>query len=285
MKMTYRHTLDRGMEGVFVGCSWACVLALAVLGWAIVRDGWGMVDWDFLVSFPSRVPERAGIRAAWAGTLWVIGLTSVIAVPLGVGAAVYLEELKVGRSAFWRFVELNIANLAGVPSIVYGIFGLTLFVRGLGLGRGVLAGALTLVLLILPAIILTTREALRAVPMSVRHAAYALGANRWETTVGHVIPAAAPGILTGLILSVSRAMGETAPLIMIGAITYVAFVPTKWDDPFTVLPIQIFNWASRPDTAFHQLAAAAIIVLVVVLLGMNAIAIGLRNRLDRRHLW
>jgi len=260
------------------------LLALAALGallYEVLRDGLGRLSWAFLTSYPSRRAEDAGILAALVGSVFVIGITAAIAVPLGVGAAVHLEEYG-GRGRFSRLVEINIANLAGVPSIIYGLLGLGLFVRALNMERSVLAGASTLALLVLPVVIISTREALRAVPKSLREASYALGATRWQTIWHQVLPAAFPGILTGLILALSRAIGETAPLITIGALTYVPFLPTDVWSPFTVLPIQIFNWVSRPQAAFAENAAAGIIVLLVLLLAMNAVAIVLRDRFQRR---
>jgi len=263
---------------------WAClgaillgVAALAVLLVDVTIDGLPYLSFGFLTEYPSRFPERAGVRSAILGTLWMMGLTAAFSFPLGVGAAVYLEEYAPDH---WttRLIQTNISNLAGVPSIVYGILGLTVFVRFFALERSVLSGALTLSLLILPIVIIAAQEAIRAVPRSLRQASYGLGATRWQTIRGQVLPAAMPGILTGTILSLSRAIGETAPLIMIGALTFIAFPPTSPMDPFTVLPIQIFNWASKPQAEFHDLAAAAIVVLLVMLLSMNALAIYLRNR-------
>jgi phosphate transport system permease protein len=233
-------------------------------------------------SYPSRRAEDAGIFAALVGSLYVILLTAAIAVPLGVAAAIHLEEY-AARGRVSRLIEINIANLAGVPSIIYGLLGLGLFVRWLGMGRSVLAGSATLALLVLPVIILATREALRAVPPSLREGSYALGATKWQTIWHQVLPAAFPSILTGLILALSRAIGETAPLITIGALTYVPFAPNSIWSPFTVLPIQIFNWVSRPQAAFAENAAAGILVLLVLLLVLNATAIALRDRLQRRH--
>jgi phosphate transport system permease protein len=229
---------------------------------------------------PSRIPARAGIKAALVGSLWMLALTALIAFPLSVGAAIYLEEY-ARRNWISRIIQTNIANLAGVPSIVYGILGLALFVRALSLGRSLLSGALTLSLLILPVIILASQEAIRAVPDSIRQAAYGLGATRWQAVRLQVLPMALPGILTGTILALSRAVGETAPLVMIGALSFVAFTPKGPLDQFTVLPLQIFNWVSRPQEEFRQLAAGAIIVLLVMLLLMNAGAILLRNRYQR----
>lgn len=279
-RLRRRRALGRAFE---LACGAMALLGgvvLVTLLIAVFRQGIGWLDWEFLTSFPSRFPERAGIKSALWGTLWVIGTTALISVPLGVGAAVYLEEL-ARPTRLNGFIQINIANLAGVPSIVYGILGLAIFVRAAGLGRSVLAGALTLSLLILPVIIVATREALRAVPSSVRLAAFAVGATRWQTVRDHVLPASLPGIITGLILALSRAIGETAPLIMIGALTYVAFVPEGMLSGFTALPIQIFNWASRPQEEFHGLAAAGIIVLLVVLLSMNSVAAFIRHRLGR----
>lgn len=259
----------------------ASLLVLLLLVGQVVADGWPRLTWDFLTGFPSRDPAQAGILAAWVGTVWVVVLSALLAVPLGVMTAIYLEEY-AGRSLLSSYLEVNIANLAGVPSIIYGLLGLALFVRGAGLGRSVLAGAATLGLLILPVIILATREALRAVPDSLREGSYALGATRWQTTWRQVLPAAAPGVWTGVILAISRAIGETAPLIMIGALTYVAFVPRSLHDPFTVLPIQIFNWVSRPQQAFAVSAAAGVVVLLIITIMLNGLAQILRQRALQR---
>lgn len=271
-----------------VGFALLCILAtslgiaaLAVLLVDVTREGMGRVSWDFINSFPSRKPEQAGIKAALWGTIWMMGLTASFAIPIGVGAAVYLEEY-APRNWLTRIIQTNIANLAGVPSIVYGILGLALFVRAMSLERSVLAGSLTMALLVLPIIIIASQEALRAVPNSVREAAYAVGASRWQVVSRQVLPAAFPGILTGIILALSRAIGETAPLIMIGALLFVPFTPSGPLDRFTVLPMQIFNWTSRPQPEFRENAAAGIIVLLVVLLSMNAAAIILRNRFEAR---
>ena len=262
--------------------TWAAIAVLAVLLIHVSRQGLRWLDWQFLSSFPSRFPAKAGIKSALIGTLWLIGLTATLAVPIGVAAALYLEEYAAkGRIA--RFIEVNIANLAGVPSIVYGMLGLVIFVRFFALQRSLIAGAATMSLLILPVIIIAAREAIRAVPDSIRQAAYALGATKWQTVRSHVLPASLPGILTGVILALSRAIGETAPLVMIGALTYVAFVPQGPMDSFTALPIQIFNWASRPQEEFHQLAAGGIVVLLAVLLMMNAAAVVIRHRAERTH--
>ncbi|GBE18648.1 phosphate transport system permease protein PstA [archaeon BMS3Abin16] len=247
-------------------------------------DGLPWLDKQFLTSFPSRFPEKAGIKSALYGSVWLMAFTAIISVPIGVMAAVYLEEY--AKDSFLETViETNISNLAGVPSIVYGMLGLAFFVRALQLERSVLSGALTMTLLILPIIIISSQEAIRAVPKSIRMASYALGATKWETTRHHVIPNALPGILTGTILAMSRAVGEAAPLIMIGALTFIAFTPKTPFDPFTVLPIQIFNWVSRPKEEFRLIAAAGIIVLLVFLLTMNAVAILIRNRYQRYARW
>jgi phosphate transport system permease protein len=271
-------------SGFLFLCLLATALAIGVLAVLLVdmtREGIGRLSWDFINSFPSRKPEQAGIKAALFGTLWLMGLTAAFAVPIGIGAALYLEEY-ASRNWLNRVIQTNIANLAGVPSIVYGILGLALFVRTMSLGRSVLAGSLTMALLVLPIVIIASQEALRAVPSSLREAAYGVGASRWQVVFHQVLPAAMPGILTGIILALSRAIGEAAPLIMIGALAFVPFVPHSPMDGFTVLPIQIFNWASRPQAAFGKDAAAAIIVLLAVLLSMNAIAIILRNRFQSR---
>ena len=259
-------------------------LALAALGALIFdvwRDGAGRLSWDFLRGFPSRRASQAGIWHALTGSVFVIFVTAALSVPIGVAAAIYLEEYGT-RSRAARLIEINITNLAAVPSIIYGLLGLGLFVRMFGLGRSVLAGGATLALLVLPVVILSTREALRAVPKSIREGSYALGATKWQTIWYQVLPVAMPGILTGLILALSRAIGETAPLITIGAVTFVTFAPQSIWSSFTVLPIQIFNWVSRPQVEFQSNAAAAIIVLLVLLLTMNAAAIWLRDRYQKK---
>jgi phosphate transport system permease protein len=259
------------------------------------------MNWGFFTNYPSRKPEQAGILSSWVGTVWVMVTTGLIALPLGIGAGIYLEEY--AKKNHWaNFLEINIANLAGVPSVIYGLLGLGLFVRYCNLDRSVLAGGLTLALLILPMIILSTREALRSVPFSIREASYALGATKWQTIRFQVIPASMGNILTGVILAMSRAVGETAPLITIGALTYIAFLPQSpisfsnvfpyihislqgLLDAFTVLPIQIFNWVSRPQKGFFANAAAGIIVLLLLTLAMNAIAFFLRYRYQKKIRW
>jgi phosphate transport system permease protein len=277
----FRHLADRMLASFGLLVMLIALAALGSLIYDIVHDGAGRLSWQFLTSYSSRRAGSAGILAALAGSLYVILITALIAVPLGVGAAVHLEEYG-GRGRMSRLIEINIANLAGVPSIIYGLLGLGLFVRAMGMGNTVLAGGCTLALLALPVVIISTREALRAVPKSLREGSYALGATKWQTIRYQVLPAAFPGILTGLILALSRSIGETAPLVMVGALAYVAFLPTDVYSPFTVLPIQIFNWVSRPQAAFAENAAAAIIVLLSLLLVMNAVAIVLRDRFQRR---
>jgi phosphate transport system permease protein len=257
------------------------LLTLAVLLIDAFVDGVGRLRWNFLTSFPSRKPELAGILSSLVGTVYMMILTGLFALPVGVGAAIYLEEY-AKRHWFSRVIELNIANLAGVPSIIYGLLGLEVFVRAMAFDRSLLSGSLTMALLVLPIIIISSREAIRAVPPSIREASYALGASRWQTVWNQVLPLAFPGILTGSILAFSRAIGEAAPLITIGALTYIAFLPESIFDPFTALPIQIFNWVSRPQKAFHENAAAAIIVLLVVLILMNALAVYLRQRYQKK---
>jgi len=259
------------------GVTFFAMAILAILIYQVTSAGAGWLDWQFLTSFPSRFPEKAGIKSAFVGTLWLVSLTALFAIPTAVLAAIYLEEYAPKNKAT-IFIEINIANLAGVPSIVYGILGLAIFVRFFGLNRSVIAGALTMSLLILPVIIIASKEAIRAVPSSLRQAAFAVGATRWQVVSAHVLPSAIPGILTGVILALSRAIGETAPLIMIGALTYVAFLPEGPMDEFTALPIQIFNWTARPQEEFHELAAAGIIVLLAILLVMNATAVYIRYR-------
>ena len=279
----FRRSVDVGFRLFALLTLLLALAALAALIYSVVSDGAGRLSWEFLTSYPSRRASAAGIYPALAGSIIVILLTGALALPLGVAAAIYLEEYGT-RSRLARLIEINIANLAAVPSINYGLLGLGLFVRFMGMGRSVLAGACTLALLVLPVVILSTREALRAVPGSLREGSYALGATKWQTIWYQVLPVAVPGILTGLILSLSRAIGETAPLITIGALTYVPFLPESIWSPFTVLPIQIFNWVSRPQAGFIENAAAAIIVLLVLLLTMNATAIWLRDRLQRRRV-
>lgn len=247
----------------------------------VVHDGAGRLSLDFLTSFPSYRPERAGIKSPLIGTALVVGLTALIGIPIGVAAAVYLEEFQDRKTRFTEFIQVNISNLAGVPSIVYGLLGLAVFVRWMMLGRSILAGALTMTLLILPMVIIVSQEALRAVPNAYREGSYALGATRWQTIRRQVLPAAAPGIFTGVILAISRAIGETAPLIVVGAAASANFVPRNLMDNYVVLPLQVFSWSRYPQEAFHENAAAAILVLLVALLVLNSAAIVLRARARR----
>ena len=276
----------RELKGrVFFGMCLVAVLIslgmLAVLLTDIAMEGYSRVNWDFLTSFPSRKPDEAGIKAALFGTIYVVGIAGVTSFVLGVAAAVYLEEY-AQRSKFAQIARINITNLAGVPSIVYGLLGVEIFVRVMELGRSVLAGGFTLALLVLPIIIVASSEAIRAVPSSLREGGFGLGATRWQVVRHLVLPQAFPGILTGVILAVSRAIGETAPLIAMGALTFVPFIPDGPLARFTALPIQIFNWVSRPQAGFHEAAAAGIIVLLIVLLLMNGLAVFLRNKFSNR---
>lgn len=274
-----KNSMFHGM--LFASTGFAIVVLLMLL-YQVFTAAAGWLDWQFITSLPSRFPKKAGIATALMGSIWVMGITAAIAFPIGVGTAVYLEEYTSSKFWFNRMVQLNIANLAGVPSIVYGILGLTVFVRLLGFGRSILAGALTLALLILPVIIVASQEAIKSVPNSLRQGSYALGVSKWQTITGVVLPYAMPGILTGTILAISRAMGEAAPLIMVGAAGYIAFMPKTVMDAFTVLPIQIFNWTSRPQADFQHIAAAGILVLMALLLTANGIAIVLRNKYQNR---
>lgn len=289
--------LDRffAVEGLTV-----MLLALAVLGLLLgqlLYDGAGRLSWQFLASFPSRFAAQAGILSAWVGTILVMLLTALAAVPLGMGAAIYLEEY-APKNWMTDIIEINIANLAGVPSIVYGLMALGLLVYGLQLGQSFLTAGLTLAMLILPMVIIATREAIRSVPPHIREAAYALGATKWQTVRDHVVPYSMGGMLTGMILALSRAVGETAPLITVGALSFIAFLPAPpWQsefpfvsfqwlfDPFTVMPIQMFNWVSRPQEEFHVNAAAAGLVLLAMTLAMNALAIMVRARFRKRMQW
>ncbi|MHB0977021.1 MAG: phosphate ABC transporter permease PstA [Candidatus Aquicultorales bacterium] len=280
-RMVRRRRRDSLFHLLVLASSVVGVVVLIGLLADILQKGIPWLSIDFLNNFPSRFPSRAGIKAALLGSLWVALLTAAFSFPVGVATAIFLEEY-APNNRIMRLIEINIANLAGVPSIVYGILGLAAFVRLLGLGRSVLAGALTMTLMTLPVVIITAREAIKSVPDSLRHASYGLGATKWQTIRRVVLPSAFSSILTGSILSTSRAIGETAPLIMIGALTFVAFVPSGPLDEFTVLPIQIFNWTAMPQEKFRGLAAAAIVVLMVLLLSMNAVAIWLRNRYEKR---
>jgi phosphate transport system permease protein len=275
----------RLFRGALLSCLGLAILILAVLLIDVANDGLGAVDVSFITSYPSSVAANAGVRAALLGTIWLMVVVTVFIVPVGVATAIYLEEYADRERWYNRAIEINIQNLAAVPSIVYGILGLAFLVRGpIGMGNVVLAGGLTLGLLVLPVVIIAGREAIRAVPPSIREGSMALGATQWQTIWKQVLPAAIPGIATGVILAVSRAIGETAPLIVVGAATFVAFDPDL-NSAFTALPIQIFDWISRPSNAvndYASLAAGGIIVLMALLLAMNAVAIYLRNRYERK---
>jgi phosphate transport system permease protein len=283
-KLQYNRLIDSGFKYLGIFCTFFGIVMLLVFIGNILSDGIQRIDWAFLTNLPSRKAAKAGILTAWAGTAWILGLTAIISIPLGVAAGIYLQEYgKKNRLAY--IVELNIANLAGVPSIIYGLLGLEIFVRILHFGGSLLAGAFTLALLILPIIVVATREALKAVPGSLREASYGMGATKWQTVWYQILPAASGGILTGIILALSRAVGETAPLIVIGALAYVPFVPDNPMDEFTVLPIQIFNWVSRPQQEFLVNGAAAIIILLVITFIMNGIAVYLRNKWQKKISW
>jgi phosphate transport system permease protein len=273
------------------------VLTFTVLFTQMIIDGMPRLSWDFFTSFPSRRPGSAGILSAWVGTSLVMLVTIVAAVPMGIGAGVYLEEY-APKNLVTEIIEINVTNLAGVPSIIYGLLALGLFVYQLGFGQSILSAGLALALLILPVVIVTTREAIRAIPVAIREGAYALGATKWQTVSDHLIPYAAAGILTGIIIGLARAIGETAPIITIGAMTFIAFLPPslvqtefpflsfEWlTSPFTVMPIQMFNWVSRPEEAFQLNAAAAGLVLVVMTLAMNGLAIYLRYHMRKKIKW
>jgi phosphate transport system permease protein len=292
-----RKRQDMLFNAIGLVCTLVGILTLVVLLFDLAYDGLGRIHWGFLTSFPSRRAENAGILSAWVGSLCVMTVTMIAAVPLGVAAAVYLEEY-APKNVLTTLIEINIANLAGVPSIIYGLMALGLLVYGLGLKRSILVGGLTLGLLVLPIVIVTTREALRSIPSAIREAAYAAGATKWQVVRNHLIPYSLGGIATGTIIAMSRAVGETAPLITIGALTFIAFLPPspvqssppfvsfEWlQSQFTVLPIQMFNWVSRPTDDFHRNAAAAGLVLIVFTLSMNAVAIVVRYRVRRKIKW
>lgn len=282
--ITYNRLKDKFFYWYGLVCTLSGVFILAVFLYTILVEGADRLNMQFFTSLPSRRPSNAGILVPLLGTLWIMVLTAFIAVPIGVAAAIYLEEYGK-KNRFASFIEVNIANLAGVPSILYGLLALEIFVRIMGLGRSLLSGALTLSLLILPIVIVSTREALKSVPKTIREASYALGATKWKTIWNAVLPSAAGGILTGVILAISRAIGETAPLVVIGAMLYITTVPTHPLDDFSVLPIQIYNWLSRPQKGFIENATAAIIVLLAITFLLNGIAIYLRNKWQSKVKW
>ncbi|WP_326594892.1 phosphate ABC transporter permease PstA [Streptomyces sp. NBC_01803] len=268
---------------LLLGIGIALIGLVTILTWSAVEGG-PRLSWDLFTEGPNTIlPAMAGFKTSILGTLYVIGGVIMLAVPIGVGAAIYLEEYADNTRWYNRLIELNIQNLAGVPSIVFGILGLAFIVRGpLSLGFVAAAGSLTLTLLVLPTVILASREAIRAVPSSIRAGSLALGATQWQTIWRNVLPSALPGILTGVILAVSRALGEAAPLLLVGAATFVPYDPEFWDGGYSVLPVQIFNYAGRPQDEFRVLAAAGVIVMLIVLLAVNSFAIWLRNRYERK---
>ncbi|MFD2974152.1 phosphate ABC transporter permease PstA [Peribacillus deserti] len=280
--MASRTAKNSFVKGLFLAATLFGLVVLAILIYRIITQGIGYLDGDFFTNFASRRPENAGIKAAIFGSIWLMAVAAPVSIILGVGCAIYLE-LYAKKNKFTRLIQMNIANLAGVPSIVFGLLGLTVFVRMLEMGRSVLAGGLTMSLLIVPIIVVASQEALRAVSKDIQEASYGLGATKWQTIRRVVLPAAVPGIITGVILALSRAVGETAPLIVIGALSFVAFVPENIWSGFTVMPIQIFNWTSRPQTDFHDVAAAGIVVLLIMLLLMNSIAVLIRNKFSKRY--
>jgi len=281
-QISKRITKNKLAKGIFFMATIFGMIVLATLIIRIVTQGIGYLDFSFLTNYASRRPEDAGIKAAILGTIWVMSITIPVSLILGVGTSIYLEEY-APKNKLTRFIELNLANLAGVPSVVFGLLGLTVFVRLLEMGRSILAGGLTMSLLILPVIVVASKEAIRSIPQEQYEAAYAMGATKWQIIRTVVLPAATPGILTGAILSLSRGVGETASLLMIGAMTFIAYTPTSVLDGFTVLPIQIFSWASRPQAEFQAVAAAGSIVLLIILIVMNSLAIVIRNKYSKRY--
>ncbi|UTI41731.1 phosphate ABC transporter permease PstA [Niallia sp. RD1] len=281
-KMKQRLLKNVIMRALFFSATLFGLVVLGVLFYRVLTQGIGYLDFQFLTSLPSRKPENAGVYTALIGTVWLMGVVAPVALLVGVGTAIYLEEY-ASKNKFTNFIQINISNLAGVPSIVFGLLGLTLFVRALSLGTSVLAAGLTMSLLVLPIIIVAAQEAIRAVPNELREASLGMGATKWQTIVRVVMPAAIPGILTGGILALSRAIGETAPLVVLGLPLFLAFLPRTVFDMFTVLPMQIYNWTGRPQEEFQNLAAAGIIVLLVLLILMNSIAVFIRNKFQKRY--
>ncbi|MEH6946190.1 phosphate ABC transporter permease PstA [Bacillus sp. JJ634] len=281
-KMPIRIVRNTILKGLFFLATTFGLLVLGILLYRIFTQGIGYLDWDFFQNFASRRPEEAGIKAALIGSIWLMLVVAPVALLLGLGTAIYLEEY-AKKNWFTSFIKLNISNLAGVPSIIFGLLGLTIFVRALALDRSVLAAGLTMSLLVLPVIIVAAQEAIRSVPRELREASYGMGATKWQTIVRVVLPAAIPGILTGSILALSRAVGETAPLVVVGIPMFIAFLPKTVFDTFTVLPMQIYNWTSRPQEEFQSVAAAGILVLLFLLIFMNSIAVFIRNKFQKRY--
>lgn len=281
-RMSKRLLKNKIYKMLFLSATLLALLVLAVLGYRMITQGAGYLNWDFLNNFSSRFPQNAGIKAALVGSIWLLAIVAPVSLILGVGAAVYLEEY-AKKNRITTFIQMNISNLAGVPSIVFGLLGLTIFVRMLGMGKSVLAAGLTMSLLILPVIIVAAQEAIRAVPNELREASYGIGATKWQTILKVVLPSAIPGILTGGILALSRAIGETAPLVVIGIPVIIHFLPESIFSEFTALPMQIFDWAKRPQEEFQYVAAAGILVLMAVLVFMNSIAVIIRNKFSKRY--
>ena len=279
-RVAVRQAVSRASAYLFLGASLVGVFVLFLLAYETISTGAGRLSWDFLTNYPSRFAERAGLRSSAIGSIWVLGLTVVLSLPIAIGTAIWIEEF-APRNKFLTIVKLNLANLAGVPSIIYGVLGLAVFSRFFGFGSTIMAGAFTVSLMILPMTVIASQEAIRQVPSSIRDGALALGASQWQTVWYHVLPGAAAGIITGIILAVSRAAGETAALIMIGAFTFIAFDNTSPNEDFTTIPIQIYNWTIRPQEAFRENAAAAIIVLMVAVLSLNLLAAVIRERFRR----
>lgn len=281
-RMSKRLLKNKIYKMLFLSATLLALLVLAVLGYRMITQGAGYLNWDFFNNFSSRFPQNAGIKAALVGSIWLLAIVAPVSLILGVGAAVYLEEY-AKKNRITTFIQMNISNLAGVPSIVFGLLGLTIFVRMLGMGKSVLAAGLTMSLLILPVIIVAAQEAIRAVPNELREASYGIGATKWQTILKVVLPSAIPGILTGGILALSRAIGETAPLVVIGIPVIIHFLPESIFSEFTALPMQIFDWAKRPQEEFQYVAAAGILVLMAVLVFMNSIAVIIRNKFSKRY--
>lgn len=281
-KMNSRKIVNTFFKGLFLFATILALLTLAVLFYRILSQGVGYLSWDFFTNFASRFPEKAGIKAALIGSIWLMAVVAPVSMFLGIGSAIYLEEY-AKKNKINDFIRVNISNLAGVPSVVFGLLGLTIFVRALALGNSVLAAGFTMSLLILPVIIVASQEAIRAVPSEVRAASYGMGATKWQTITRVVLPSAIPGILTGSILALSRAIGETAPLVVIGVPVIIQFLPSGVMDTFTALPMQIYDWAKRPQADFQNVASAGIIVLMSVLLLMNSVAVLIRNKFQKRY--
>lgn len=283
-RVASRRTMGHIWKWIFFSSTVMGIVLLIMLLWSVFEPGIGWLSWHLVQDMPSRIPEKAGMNSAIWGSIWVVGTSGIVSFILGLGTAIYLEEY-ADQNRWTRILQTNIANLAGVPSIVYGLLGLVVFVDWMHVGRSVLAGGLTMALLTMPIVVVSSREAIRAVPPGLRQAAYGVGATKWQTTRHHVLPAAFPGIMTGIILAMSRAIGETAPLLAVGGASQVLFNPTGPLSSFMVMPLQIYNWTGRPQAEFEHLAAAAIIILMVVLLVMNSLAIALREYFSRKNRW